>query len=280
MPEISLKTVLWRFKWPIFRTNLMVVLESILGVLIPLFIGWAINDLLAESLQGIYRLAILGVSFIAISTIRRFHDTRVYSAIYKNIVSELLENEQEKGSTVSKMVARTQLLAEIVDFLEWSIPAVVGSVIYLLGVLVIIFTLNLNVFFASVLLLLLVLAVYGVTGKISFKLNESYNNELEKEVTILETRNQKSIKAYFGTLMRWNIKLADLETFNYLLVMVGIGALFIYTPITVVKSGEVYYGLIFSVVLYVFEYVGALVALPDHIQQVIRLTEISSRLSE
>ena len=52
MSEITLKTLVVRFKWPILVTNLLVFLESILGVLIPLFIGLAINDLLEESFRG------------------------------------------------------------------------------------------------------------------------------------------------------------------------------------------------------------------------------------
>lgn len=47
-----LKTLVVRFKWPILLTNLLVFVESILGVLIPLFIGLAINDLLEQSFRG------------------------------------------------------------------------------------------------------------------------------------------------------------------------------------------------------------------------------------
>ena len=80
--------------------------------------------------------------------------------------------------------------------------------------------------------------------------------------------------------MRWNIKLADLGTFNYLIVMLATTVLLVYTPIAVIKDGIEYYGLVFSAVLYVFEFIAALIELPDHIQQIIRLNEISSRLSE
>ena len=60
MSEITLKTLVVRFKWPILVTNLLVFLESILGVLIPLFIGLAINDLLEESFRGVIYLIVLG----------------------------------------------------------------------------------------------------------------------------------------------------------------------------------------------------------------------------
>ncbi len=156
----------------------------------------------------------------------------------------------------------------------------VGAAVYLIATLVIIAGLNLNVFYASLLVLLLTFIVYVMTGKINFKLNENYNDQLENEVTALESRDQSFIRNYYRTLMQWNIKLADLGTFNYLIVMLGTTALLVYTPIAVIKDGVEYYGLVFSAVLYVFEFIAALIELPDHIEQVIRLNEISSRLSE
>lgn len=280
MPEITLKTLVIRFKWRILLTNLLVFLESILGVLIPLFIGLAINDLLDGSLRGVIYLIVLSLSSVVVGSIRRVYDTRTYSSIYQIVAPEMVANEQQKDSSVSKVIARTSLLDEIVEFLEWSVPAVVGAGVYLIAVLVIIASLNLNVFFASLALLLLTLIVYATTGKLNFKLNERYNDELEHEVNVLESRDHSLIRNYYRTLMQWNIKLADLGTFNYLIVMLGTTALLVYTPVAVIKGGVEYYGLVFSAVLYVFEFIAALIELPDHIQQVIRLNEISSRLSE
>ena len=280
MPEITLKTLVVRFRWRILLTNLMVFLESILGVLIPLFIGLAINDLLDESFRGVIYLIMVSLSSVAVGSIRRVYDTRTYSRIYEIVAPEMVAKEQQKDGTVSKIIARTSLLAEIVEFLEWSMPAVVGAAVYLIATLVIIAGLNLNVFFASLLVLLLTFVVYVKTGRVNFKLNESYNDQLEKEVNALESRDHGFIKNYYGTLMQWNVKLADLGTFNYLIVMLATTALLVYTPIAVIKGGIDYYGLVFSAVLYVFEFIAALIALPNHIEQVIRLNEISSRLSE
>jgi hypothetical protein len=280
MPDITLKTLVVRFKWQILFTNLMVFLESILGVLIPLFIGLAINDLLDQSFRGVIYLILVSLSSVAVGSMRRVYDTRTYSRIYQVVAPEMVEKEQQKGSSVSKIIARTSLLAEIVEFLEWSVPAVVGAAVYLIATLVIIAGLNLNVFFASLFVLLLTFLVYVKTGKINFNLNEKYNDQLESEVSALESRDHSSIKDYYRTLMQWNVKLADLGTFNYLVVMLGTTALLVYTPIAVIKSGIVYYGLVFSAVLYVFEFIAALIELPDHFEQVIRLNEISSRLSE
>ena len=83
MSEITLKTLVVRFKWPILITNLLVFLELILGVLIPLFIGLAINDLLDGSFRGVIYLIVVGVSSVGVGSIRRLHDTRAYSRMFQ-----------------------------------------------------------------------------------------------------------------------------------------------------------------------------------------------------
>ena len=80
--------------------------------------------------------------------------------------------------------------------------------------------------------------------------------------------------------MRWNRQLSDLETVNYAVIWLGVIALLTYAPIQVIEPGQTEYGFAFATILYVFQYVEALVALPLFIQQVIRLREISSRLAD
>jgi ABC-type multidrug transport system fused ATPase/permease subunit len=280
MSEITLKTLAIRFKWGILLTTVLVFFESIFSVLVPLFIGIAINDLLDESIRGVIQLIVLGLLLVLANTIRRYADARIYSGIYLQIAPEMVEKEQEKDSSISKIIARSNLLYEFVEFLEWSMPEVVGGAVTLIGTLIIIANLNLNVFYGCLALLVLVIFVYATTGKFNFKLNENYNNQVEKEVDELGTKDHNIIKNYYKALMEWNIKLSDLETTNYLIVMLGVGALLVYTPIAVIKGSNDYYGLVFSAVLYVFEYTGALIVLPDHMQQIIRLNEISNRLAE
>ena len=80
--------------------------------------------------------------------------------------------------------------------------------------------------------------------------------------------------------MKWNIKLSDLETMNYFVIWAAVIAVFIYTPITVISAGALSYGLVFSIIMYVFDYIGSIVSFPLFIQQAIRLKEISARLAK
>jgi len=276
----TLKAIFSRFKWQISLTLLLVVIEAILGIFYPLLIGLAINDILKGSYQGIYWLTTLGISSLLVGTLRRFYDTRIYSTIYRKTVTGMVAAEHIKSRPVSAISARCNLMTEFVVFLENTLPDIVQSVIAIIGVSVIVATLNIKVFFACFALLLLVLSVYTFTGRKNFNLNKGYNDELERQVQAIESKSNTTSKKHFNALMRWNVTLSDLETSNYFIIWSGVIALFIYTPITVIDDGVLTYGLVFSILMYVFDYIENLATMPLHIQQAIRLKEISQRFSK
>jgi ABC-type multidrug transport system fused ATPase/permease subunit len=101
IPKMTMKTLVVRFKWQILFTTLLVLFESLFGVLIPLFIGLAINDLLDQSLRGVIYLIGVSLSSIAVGSIRRVSDTRAYSRIYQIVAPEMVTKEQQTDSSVS-----------------------------------------------------------------------------------------------------------------------------------------------------------------------------------
>ena len=280
MTNFSINSLLLRFRWKILFTFALVTLEALTGILFPLLIGIAIDGLLEDSIDGVLYLSIAGVAALIVGSARRFYDTRIYSGIYCRITPEMIQNETNKYASVSRISARTGLLTEFVEFLENSMPEMINALISVVGILAIIATLNINVFFACLSLLGLIVLIYTITGKFNYKLNTKYNNQLEKQVDVLTARDSIAIKSFYQELMRWNVKLSDLETINYFVIWVGVIAVFIYTPITVIGAGILSYGLVFSIIMYVFNYAGSIVSFPLFIQQVIRLKEISARLAK
>lgn len=280
MTNFSINSLLLRFRWKILFTFALVTLEALTGILFPLLIGIAIDGLLEDSIDGVLYLSIAGVAALIVGSARRFYDTRIYSGIYCRITPEMIQNETNKDASVSRISARTGLLTEFVEFLENSMPEMINALISVVGILAIIATLNIDVFFACLSILGLIVFIYTITGKFNYKLNTKYNNQLEKQVDVLTARDSIAIKSFYQELMRWNVKLSDLETINYFVIWVGVIAVFIYTPITVIGAGILSYGLVFSIIMYVFNYAGSIVSFPLFIQQVIRLKEISVRLAK
>ncbi len=278
--HISVRRLMSRFRWRILFTMALVLIESGLSLAFPLFIGASINGLLEQRTTELFYLGGLGILMLIVGSARRFFDTRAYSNIYTTISTETVEREQKQGKPLTVTTARVQLLTEFVEFLENSFPMIIESLIGIVGVLLIILSLNVSVFLACLALFGLMVVIYILSGKLNFRLNKNFNDELEKRVDVLSTQQRPMIENHFKAVMKWNIHLSDLETVNYAVIWLGIIMVLVYSPIAVIDSGVINFGLIFSTLMYVFQYIENIVMLPLFIQQIIRLQEISVRLSD
>ncbi len=279
MKNLSLWSMTKRFRWRISVTLGIVLVEALLTLLFPLFIGLAVNDLVDDNYGGVIALAGLGVAALVVGSSRRFYDTRTYASIYKTVAVEMVENEKKRGTNVSKITARSNLLTEFVEFMENSMPEIVAAVISVVGTLIILASIDIQVFLASLGLAVIAALIYIVTGRLNLRLNTGYNDELERQVEAIADGSKSGLAHHYSQLMNWNIRLSDLETWNFSLFFVGVIGLIAYTPLALVTGG-IEAGFVISALMYVFDYVQGLMAMPLHVQQAIRLTEISRRLSQ
>lgn len=275
MKNITLLSIFKRYKWKMSLTFFFVFLESVLFVLFPLVIGFAINGMLEQSYTGIFQLVTLGVLLTIIGTIRRMYDTRVYAGIYKQLAFETTQKQKEKST--SAVSGKVTMLKELVEFFENSFPDLVNSIIGLVGTLIILFSLSENIFFACLGILVFIYVVFALSSKKTSLFNHNYNNTLEEQVDIVESKNPEKIKKFFHKMMHWNIKLSDIESINFAVVWLAMSGLIIFAIVESTSLGLVY-GSIFSIIMYVFNFAESSTMLPMYYQEYLRLKEISKRL--
>ncbi|WP_251357842.1 ABC transporter six-transmembrane domain-containing protein [Kangiella sp. TOML190] len=273
---MTLFSIYKRYKWRISLTMALVGIEAVAMLLLPLVIGFAIDDLLADSYSGLWQLTLVGVTVLTSGSLRRFYDTRVYSSIYVDLSSETAEVDKE--SSTSRLNARITMLKELVEFFENSFPELIFNLIGLVGTVIILYSLDYDIFLGCLAILVFMFIVFGLTGKRTKQLNHQYNDVFEAQVEAIEQRSKSSIRGYMKQLMAWNIRLSDLETIVFGLVWFGMVGLIIFSVVEAVGDGNIKVGLAMSTIMYVFQFAEGSGVLPLHFQQFLRLTEISSRL--
>lgn len=258
----------------------MVFLESGLFLLFPLLMGRAIDGLLEGDSFFVLLLVGTGVLTLIFGALRRFYDSRVYSGIYARISPEIVKNEKRNNSSVSTISARVNLSYEIVEFLENNLPDIINQVIVILGTIIIIRYLDLKIFAACMLASVLIGLVYFATRKKTMSLNSGFNSELENQVEVLAQNSMNKIKAHFIRVVRWNIRLSDLETWNFSLSWLILLGLLVVSLFLTVKSGQATQGEVLANLMYVFNFMESIIAIPLYYQQFLRLQEIQQRLGE
>ena len=126
---ISLLTIIRLNPLKVAATWLMVLAENVMLILLPLFIGYAIDGVLNQSFQPLMMLALILFVLVIISVVRRFYDTRVYGAIRVKLAN--LVERNLRGLSISTKDARLTMSRELVDFLEDDLPTLMTAVVQL-----------------------------------------------------------------------------------------------------------------------------------------------------
>lgn len=275
---MSLLAIFKRYRWRISFTMILVLAEAGSMLLLPLVIGYAIDDLINNSYNGVWQLTAVSLGVLISGSLRRFYDTRLYSGIYVDISSETADGDQT--SDTSTLNARVLMLKELVEFFENSFPELIVSLTGLVGTVTILYSLDFEIFLGCLAVLVLIIVTFAVTSKRTTSLNHHFNNTLEEQVTVIENRAQQPVRGFMTALMRWNIKLSDLETLIFAVIWAGMTALIVFSVVEAVGDGTLKVGAVMSIVMYVFQFAEGSGMLPLYYQQYLRLEEISSRLAE
>ena len=275
--DLSLRGLLRRYwKRAVFTWGL-VIADGLLLLLFPLLIGRAVEGMIGGSFRGLLELGVFSLLILVTGSARRFYDTRVYSEIYREVSGELVQRETARGKDVSTVAARARLLTEFVEFLENSLPDILIHLISLFGTLVILAIIDLRVFGVCLVGGLVTGGIYAFSEKRILWLNRGQNDELERQVSAIDSRVSSLVDAHFRRLLRCYIRLSDLVSVNYAFVWLVQAAVML-ASIVIVAREAAGYGTVIAVGMYVFELMESVMTFPLYFQQLLRLREIGERL--
>ena len=267
---------IWKtYRLKITATLSLLTVERLLGVAAPFVLGLAINDLIDGSFRGVVLLIVLEVVALLIGTGRRLFDTRVYAGIYTDIADS---TAQRTDITVSRRAARLGLARELVDFFEWELPELVAAAIGIVGALAMLVYLLPSVGGMALIVGLLVGTIFAISSRRMFSLNKLLNNELERQVTMLESERAFSRARHLSRLARWRIHLSDLEAGNFAVAELFLSMLIVGAVVITVQAG-LNIGEIFAVLTYLLGVAENMLVLPWTYQQSIRAREIGGRIA-
>ena len=276
--SLNITTLIKTFWREISLTWFLTIIETALLAFIPLLIGFAIDGLLNKDSTSLMHLAIAFASLIVVGVIRRLYDTRVYSKMRVSMCEAM--SIRMKDRSVSSLNARLGMGRELVDFLETTAPEVMTSIIQLITSLVILYSfhpmLATFAFGAAVIMILL----YGVFHRQFYRLNGAINQQVEKQVSVLETKSNVKISSHLNKLRSSEIKLSDTESILYGAIFTILLGFILFNLWFAANEIDVSPGKIFSIVTYSWEFVDSALALPMTLQLWTRLSEITARINK
>ena len=274
-----LRSLIKKHRYQLILTYILFSLEMLGSLMRPFFLGEAVNDLTHGSYHGLIVLSIVHISYTIIGTIRHMYDTRTYSAIYNSLVIKFLSRQVEKAQ-ISKMSAHSTLAREFVDFFEFDLVYVIEAMYNLFGSLILLYFYDHSVVLVCLGILLPVSWISYFYGRKMRRLNKMKNDELEKQVDIISSRDKTNMQQHYNNLRKWQIRISDQEAWNFgfmeLMVMIVIAAALFVTHNVI--GTTILAGNLIGIYNYILKFVSGLDTIPYTVQRLSSLNDITRRI--
>jgi ABC-type multidrug transport system fused ATPase/permease subunit len=266
------------FRGRITLTYALTFLEDLLELSYPWATGLAIDGLLAHDYWQAAPLLVAWILRSAVGLIRQMYDTRLYTRVYNRIVVETILRQREQGVAATSVSARSAMSREFVTFFEKDIPTIVTSLIGIVGSAAILFYYDVIIGAVTATLFIPVILVNRVYSRRSLALNEKLNDELEREVAVIDTSDREAVAHHFDVLRTLRVKLSDAEAYNWTTIEVLSILVFVVVLVRATYLPNIETGDIFAVLVYVWRLMENLDNVPAIVQQLARLHDIRKRI--
>ena len=277
---ISALDALRPFRWKIALTYALTFLEDLLELSYPWATGLAINGLLDQNFMLALPIIIAWSARSAIGLFRQMYDTRVYTRVYNTIVEDTILRQRRAGFKSTQVAARSAMSRDFVTFFEKDVPVVVSAIIGIFGSAAILFWYDLLIGAVTALLFIPVYLVNRIYVRVTLRLNQGLNTQLEQEVQAIDRAEPGVIRQHFDLVRSWRIRLSDAEAYNWTLIEVLSIAVFVAVLVRATYLPDTETGDIFAILVYVWRLMENLDHVPQILQQLTRLHDIRKRIEE
>ncbi|MBV9107744.1 MAG: hypothetical protein JO313_17140 [Verrucomicrobia bacterium] len=275
-----LQTIFEKYRGRIVVTYAVTLAENLFELCYPSLTGLAVNGLLKHDFTGLALLLGVWFAHTATGVFRQSYDTRVFSAIYTDLATRTVSEQETMGVTTSQIVARSSLSREFVNFFERDVPSTVNSVFGLLGALVLLFFYDVWSAVFCIFLLIPLALLNRRYSKRTLTLNKRLNDQLEREVSVLTRRMPSRVFGHYRLLSKWRISLSDAEAMDWGLMelfSIGLSAAVI---IRIASLPHIEPGTIYAMLAYLWNFIASLNNVPGLVQQLSRLKDIAHRMDQ
>jgi hypothetical protein len=196
------------------------------------------------------------------------------------LVTGVIERQREAGTSSGKLVARSVLLREIVDFFERDIPDIFALVIAFVGSLLMLALFDWHIDVVALVMMIPVLVLNGLTWRPISRLNHGINNNLERQTRMISNGSLTALAKHFRFLRLLRVKTSDIEAKTWVMIELCVLLASIYVLIYTASIPAIQSGTIFSIVTYFWNFQESLDRLPVLMQSVSRVKDILHRIGD
>jgi ABC-type multidrug transport system fused ATPase/permease subunit len=255
-------------------------IENILSLAKPYFLGKAIDMTIKSDKNGIIMFLGVYCLFAIVGGIRRIYDTRTFTKIYSEVAVEIVKNQHLKEVSASKISARTTLSSKFVDFFETDVTVFFQTLYNIFGSLILLFLYMKSLLFYCLAIIVPIAIINKIYAKKNMILLKLYNNQLEKSVDNIVSKDSVKVVEHYNLLKGLRIKISDNEAYNFLMAEIFIIFLIGASLSVFYGNSAISVGAIVAIFQYVNMFILGLDDVPYLIEQINKIKDIQKRIFE
>jgi ABC-type multidrug transport system fused ATPase/permease subunit len=283
---MKLKTMFMTYRRSILLAFSFVVVEKTAWILEPTVFGDVIDAMIealavppkgSPAIPLLVWICIFGINS-GVGTYRRSRHEKIYLSIYNDLAGNIARKVNKGSIDASRAAARAELSRELIGFYQYRIPDLIEQAIDIGGAVIALtlFDWRLGATCATILLPVFFMSrLYN--EKVSF-FQKQIHDQQEDVYRIYSTGDVGQIQSYYTEMAKWKQKVANWGAMNFGVLRVFLIGIFLVILYVAIDLDDFSTGNIYSIAAYVWTFVTSSEYLPEQLESVASVKDISERL--
>ena len=283
---MHLLEVFKRFKGKIVFALSFVLIEKLAWIIEPTVFGKVIDamiDSLTDPVHPSPMIPILiwvGVFVVnsGMGTLHRSLGERAYLKMYIEIATSITTLAKQVGDSVSKTAARAELSKEFISFFQYRLPEIIEQSFDIIGAIVALTFFDYRLGIACLVLGIPLGLIGRVYNKRVLDLQKNIHDSNEDAYEVFSTLDPQHVRSYYTSMARSKQKIANWGALNFGVLRFFLLGIFLVVLYIAIDIDDFTTGNIYSIVAYLWTFVGSSEYIPEQLESLASLKDISRRL--
>jgi ABC-type multidrug transport system fused ATPase/permease subunit len=276
-----------KYRYSIGMLLCFVLIENIAWIIEPTFFGKLLDALIEhfydhEKVNFMFPLFIwIFVYLINVvgGALHRLFTGGVYSKMYADVATKVIEESKSKGDQYSKMLVRAELVKEYIAFFKDKLPEALWQLSASAGAIIALFFYDYRIALVCLAVVIPVAYVNNTNRKHVAVLQKDIHDNQEELYRLIENKDTSTIHQFFNNMIPPRTRIARWNALSYsivkvLLVIIFIVVLFICVDVDNFSTGKIY-----AVVAYLWTFIGQTDYLPDLMESLGSIKDLNTRFT-
>ncbi|MGD0342280.1 MAG: ABC transporter six-transmembrane domain-containing protein [Bacteroidales bacterium] len=284
---MTLQQIISKYRYSIGMLLVFVLIENVAWIIEPTFFGKLLDALIEHFYDHetanfmlplmiwimVYMVNVIG------GGLHRLYTGGVYSKMYADVATKVIEESKSKGDQYSKMLVRAELVKEYIAFFKDKLPEALWQLAASIGAIIALFFYDYRIALVCLAVIIPVAYVNNNNRKHVAILQKDIHDNQEELYRLIEHKDTSKIHQFFNNMIRPRTRIAKWNAFSYTIVKVLLIVIFIVVLFICVDVDNFSTGKIYSVVAYLWTFIGQTDYLPDLMESLGSIKDLNTRFT-